>query len=69
MLEVGDDNNPYYCDLICVIGYRKPTIKEAAEFWKDILYDNEKIIKIHRISKEYANENFVNPFNQKKTFK
>lgn len=45
---------------MCVLGYRKPTIEEAKEFWKADceLYDDEELFNVREISKEQAHEEF-----------
>lgn len=43
---------------MCVLGYRKPTIEEAKEFWKKDIYEDETLINIYELTKEEAYENF-----------
>ena len=45
---------------MCVLGYRKPTIEEAKEFWKSDceLYGDEFLADIYKISKEEAYDSF-----------
>lgn len=43
---------------MCVLGYRKPTIEEAKEFWKKDIYEDETLINIYELTEEEAHENF-----------
>ena len=49
----GDKNQT---SSMCVLGYRKPTIEEAKEFWKKDceLYGDETLIDVYEITKEEA---------------
>lgn len=49
----GDKN---HTSSMCVLGYRKPTIEEAKEFWKKDceLYGDETLIDVYEITKEEA---------------
>lgn len=45
---------------MCVLGYRKPTIEEAKEFWKTDceMYGDESLVAIYELSEEEAHDGF-----------
>lgn len=53
----GDEN---HTSSMCVLGYRKPSIEEAKEFWKEDceLYGDESLIEIHELTYEEAHGAF-----------
>ena len=56
VLEFAIDGNKNHTSSMCVLGYRKPTIEEAKEFWKKDceLYEDETLIDVYEITKEEA---------------
>lgn len=56
VLEFAIDGNKNHTSSMCVLGYRKPTIEEAKEFWKKDceLYGDETLIDVYEITKEEA---------------
>lgn len=58
---VFEDDNDTDINSLCVRGYRKPSIAEAKEFWKDECessFPDREIIDIYQISKERAYAEF-----------
>lgn len=45
---------------MCVLGYRKPTIEEAKEFWKTDceMYGDEALVAIYELTEEEAHTDF-----------
>lgn len=45
---------------MCVLGYRKPTIEEAKEFWKTDceLYEDETLVAIYELTEDEAHTDF-----------
>ena len=43
---------------MCVLGYRKPTIEEAKEFWKADIHEDETLIAIYKLTEEEAHDSF-----------
>lgn len=62
VLEFLIEEQPYgnITSSMCVLGYRKPTIEEAKEFWKEdcSLYPDEKLVDIYRISSIEAHNDY-----------
>ena len=58
LLEDKDDGSTYTSSM-CVLGYRKPTIEEAKEFWKDgcEVYGNN-LVGVYELTKEEAYDCF-----------
>lgn len=56
VLEFIINGDKHHTSSMCVLGYKKPTIEEAKEFWKKDceLYGDETLVDIYEISQEEA---------------
>lgn len=58
---IDDDGNGLrHTSSMCVLGYRKPTIEEAKEFWKKDceLYGDETLVAIYELTEDEAYTDF-----------
>lgn len=56
VLEFMINGSREHTSSMCVLGYRKPTIEEAKEFWKKDceLYGDETLFDVYEITQEEA---------------
>lgn len=52
------DGEIKHADSMCVLGYRKPTIEEAKEFWKADCEMYGDLVAIYELSEEEAHSGF-----------